>query len=229
MITKNSDGSFIIKTRITNDQQALKIQSGSKEIRGNVQQWALNGTTNQNWIFEPITGSSMRTDVIYEFENLNSGAVLEIASAKMEDEANVQQWSTGHQKHQQWKLKSGGNNYYYIHSVNDENFVLKSTSNTNGGNICIDTCAEGDNSMLFKFIDNGDGTYSIYTKISNDKCVIEVLNASKDNGQNIQQWQFTENNCQKWKANIISDTSFSIVKTNVYKENEYVHTVIFVK
>ena len=151
LITKNSDGSYIIKTRITNNQQALKIESASKESGGNVQQWNINGTANQNWIFEPITGDLMKTDVIYEFENLNSGAILEIASAKMEDDANVQQWTTGHQKHQQWKLKSAGNNYYYIHSVNNENFVLKTTSNMNGGNICISTFVENDNSMLFKY------------------------------------------------------------------------------
>ena len=229
LITMNSDGSYIIKTRITNNQQALKIESASKESGGNVQQWNINGTANQNWIFEPITGDSMKTDVIYEFENLNSGAILEIASAKMEDDANVQQWTTGHQKHQQWKLKSAGNNYYYIHSVNNENFVLKTTSNMNGGNICISTFVENDNSMLFKFIENGDGTYSIYSKCSNDKCVIEVLNASKDNGQNIQHWQFTDNNCQKWKANIISDITLSISNTKVYKEKDCIHTVIFVK
>ena len=171
----------------------------------------------------------MRTNVIYEFENLNSVAVLEIASATKEDDANAQQWSTGHQKHQQWKLKSGGNNYYYIQSFNNENLVLKAASKTKGGNICISTYVENESAMLFIFIDKGDGTYSIDSKILNDKCVIEVLNASKDNGQNIQQWQFTDNNCQKWKANIISNAILSVVKTNIYKENDYVHPVVFDK
>ena len=59
--------------------------------------------------------------------------------------------------------------------------------------------------------------------------VIEVLNASKDNGENIQQGQFTDNNCQKGKANIISDITLSISNTKVYKEKDSIHTVVFVK
>ena len=41
----------------------------------------------------------------------------------------------------------------------------------------------------------------------------------------------TNNPCQCWKANIITDVSLSQkpIKTLIYKDNDCVHTVVFIK
>ena len=55
MITENSDGSYIIKTKLTNNQSAVEIANAGKGSGDNVQQWTLNDYPNQNWIFEQVS------------------------------------------------------------------------------------------------------------------------------------------------------------------------------
>jgi len=57
LITENSDGSYIIKTKLTNNQSAVEIANAGKGSGDNVQQWSLNDYPNQNWIFEEVTMS----------------------------------------------------------------------------------------------------------------------------------------------------------------------------
>ena len=158
---------------------------------------------------------------------------MDIESGKMEENTNVQQWGTSHFKSQQWILKAFGGNYYYIRSFNDQNYVLKSNNNINGGNICIVPYKTNDSSMLFKFSKNPDGSYMIMTRASRDACYIEVVNASVLSGGNIQQWAATNHACQNWFANIISNDEisayFNTIRTDVFKDNGCIHTVVFVK
>ena len=234
-ITRNSDGSYIIKTRITGNKSAVEIKDAGLGSGDNVQQWSLNGNPCQNWIFEsvPNPGCEMNTQLKYEFENANSKMVMDIESGKMEENTNVQQWGTSHFKSQQWILKAFGGNYYYIRSFNDQNYVLKSNNNINGGNICIVPYKTNDSSMLFKFSKNPDGSYMIMTRASRDACYIEVVNASVLSGGNVQQWAATNHACQNWFANIISNdeisTNFNTIRTDIFKDNGCIHTVVFVK
>ena len=177
----------------------------------------------------------MNTGIAYEFENVNSKMVMDIVSGTMEENTNVQQWSTGHYKSQQWILKAfnGGGNYYYIHSVSNETYVLKAFSGTNGGNIAIVPYSTGDSAMLFKFSKNPDGSYMIMTRASRDACFVEIINASAASGANVQQWEPTNNACQNWKLNVAPTSEVTLklnpVKTNIYKNDDCIHTVVFVK
>ena len=159
--------------------------------------------------------------------------VMDIESGKMEENTNVQQWGTSHFKSQQWILKAFGGNYYYIRSFNDQNYVLKSTTNINGGNICIAPYNTNDSSLLFKFSKNPDGSYMIMTRASRDICYVEIDNASVLSGRNVQQWASTNHACQNWYANVIESDevkkNLNPIKTEIFKENGCVHTVVFVK
>ncbi len=204
MITKNSDGSYKLRPKITGDKSAVEIKDAGKGSGDNVQIWEVNGANCQDWIFEKVSdpGCKMDTSVIYEFENVNSKMVMDIASGKMEADTNVQQWSTGHYKSQQWTLQAfaGGGNYYYIRSYSNPQYVLRAGSGSNGGNINIAEYSTKDSAMLFKFSKNPDGSYYIMTRASKDACLVEIANASVSSGANVQQWAPTNNNCQKWNA-----------------------------
>jgi len=175
----------------------------------------------------------MNTELKYEFENANSKIIMDIESGKIEENANLQQWGTDHFKSQQWILKALGGNYYYIRSSNDQNYVLKPTNNTNGGNICIVSYKTNDCSMLFKFSKKPDGSYMIMTRAARDACYIEVVNSSVLSEGNVQQWASTNNACQNWYANIISNdeisANFNTIRIDIFKDNDCVHTVVFVK
>ena len=153
----------------------------------------------------------------------------------MKSGSKIQQWTTSHGKWQQWTLRRfNTSNYYYIRSAYNQNFALKANSSSNGGNITLQAFSTSDSSLLFKFTKNPDGTYFILTRPSKEKCLVEVASAGTGSGNNVQQWEHTNHACQKWKLNkytldVNLTMSNPIVKTQVFKDNDCVHTVIFMK
>ncbi|MBR1591739.1 MAG: RICIN domain-containing protein [Ruminococcus sp.] len=219
MLTKNADGSYKIRTKISGGKSAVEIANAGTGSGDNVQQWEINGANCQDWILEPVAnpGSKMDTKVVYEFQNVNSGMVMDIEAGNMAENTNVQQWTTGHFKSQQWTLQefSGGGNYYYIRSYSDPSYVLKAESGANGGNIDIVPYSTKDSMMLFKFSKNPDGTYYIYTRASKDACLVEIASASTASGANVAQWSPTNNDCQKWSAETFTTTVTTTTTTTV--------------
>jgi pectin lyase len=55
MITENSNGSYIIKTKISNNNSAVEVSAYGKNSGDNIQQWSLTGHESQSWIFEPVS------------------------------------------------------------------------------------------------------------------------------------------------------------------------------
>ncbi len=208
MLTQNSDGSYKIRTRVTGEASAVEVADASATSGANVQQYTINGATCQDWVLEAVTdpGCAMDTGVIYTFENVNSGLVMDIVNGTMEDNSNVQQWEQNGADCQKWTLKSfGSGNYYWIRSQQDEAYALKAESSENGGNIDIVAYSSKDSAQLFRFTKNLDGSYSIITHASKDACLVEVGNASLDAGANVQQWEPTAHDCQKW--NVTTETT----------------------
>lgn len=217
MFTKNSDGSYRILTKISDCKSAVEVANANKSSGANIQQWELNDASCQNWILEAVAtpGCTMDTSYIYEFKNINSDMVMDIANGKMETGTNVQQWSSNGYDCQRWTLQefAGGGNYYYIRSVSNPTYVLRADSSSNGGNIAIAEYSTKDSAMLFKFIKNLDGTYSIMTRASKDSCFVEVAGANKESGANVQQWENTESSCQKWAAETLTTTKATTTAT----------------
>ncbi len=215
MITKNDDGSYKLRTRITGEASAVEIANASTESGANVQQYEINGANCQDWIMEEVAnpGCKMDTSVIYQFENLNSGMVMDIVNGTMADGTNVQQWGSNGFDCQKWMLKEfkGGGNYYYILSLADQKYALKADGSDNGGNIAIVPYSTNDSAMLFKFSRNPDGTYHILTRASKDARFVEVSGASMESGANVQQWDMTGSDCQKWAA--LTETTTTTTST----------------
>ena len=71
------------------------------------------------------------------------------------------------------------------------------------------------------------------TRASRDICYVEIVNGSVLSGGNVQQWAPTNHACQNWFANIISNdeisTNFNTIRTDIFKDNGCIHTVVFVK
>jgi len=214
MLTQNSDGSYKIRTRVSGDASAVEVASASTNSGANVQEWEVNGANCQDWVMESVTdpGTAMDTSVVYTFLNVNSGLAMDIVNGAMADNSNVQQWASNGFDCQKWTLKAfGSGNYYYIRSVQDANYVLKAEGSANGSNIDIVTYSNKDSAMLFRFTKNLDGSYSIITHASKDAGLVEIANASKDNGANVQQWEANGNNCQKWNA--VTETTTTTTTT----------------
>ncbi len=143
-------------------------------------------------------GAVLNTALTYEFKNVGSGYYLEVADSKAENGANVQQGDTGASK---WTVADAGKGYYKVYSeVGDgKTFLLDLDygKTDNGTNIGIwgDTNSDA---QLFKFVDNGDGTYAIVTKATKDKSGIGIAAGSTENGANAVQWSLDGSDNQKW-------------------------------
>ncbi len=138
--------------------------------------------------------------VMYSFKNVNSGLYMEVADAKAESGANVQQWGRDEAAaHNVWRLKAASDGYYYIYSALSDGLVLDVAGNKpeNGKNIALYTFNGGDNQQ-YKFTKNADGSYKIRTKVSGNSSAIEVINALTEAGANVQQWEVNGANCQDW-------------------------------
>ncbi len=156
-----------------------------------------------------IGDTAMDTSVTYQFKNTNSGLVMDIEGGNMAEGTNVQQWGSSGVASQQWTLQAfaGGTDYYYVRSVADPTYVLKAMTGSDGGNIEIVPFTTTDSMMLFKFTKMADGSYYISTRSSRDACFVEIANASRDSGANVQQWGMTYNKCQNWQAETVTTTA----------------------
>ena len=106
--TKNSDGSYKIRTKISGDTSAIEVSNASKEFGANIQQWEINGESCQDWTLEKTknSGTEMDTHLYYIFRNVNSKLVMDIINGEMKDNSNVQQWEANGNPCQKWNLET---------------------------------------------------------------------------------------------------------------------------
>ena len=213
-----SDGIYYLLTKASGDQSCVAVQAASKDSGANVVQWAVNlSDTSQQWKLTQVsdTGCTMDTSKTYMFRNANSGLYMEVANGKAEDNSNVQQWGANEPAaHNSWTLKEFGGGYYYIISqlADGKTYYLNSTGSANGANIEIVTNNKS-SSHLFKFVKNPDGTYNILTRTSYDAAAVEVANADRSSGANVQQWTANGNACQKWEVQTCTTTTTATTTT----------------
>lgn len=158
---------------------------------------------------------------VFMLKNVNSGLYMEVADASAKAGANVQQWGAdGASPHNTWRVESAGDGYYRLYSQlgNKTSFLLDTTGAyaANGTNMGIYTTSSREAAQLYLFEQNADGSYTIYTKASDCKSVVEVADASRNSGANVQQWESNGNACQHWTLERVMDTGTKLDTTKIY-------------
>ncbi len=147
-------------------------------------------------------GTALNTENTYAFRNSGSGLYLAVADAKAEAGADVVQLAEDGNA-AGWTLKASGNEdgYYYVMSeLGDGKTYFLDVANMsadNGANIGIWTDTACD-AQLFKFVNNGDGTYQIATKTTKDASGIGIVAGSTESGASAVQWKYDGSANQKW-------------------------------
>ena len=196
---------------------------------------------------ESSSSSILTNGGLYKIQNVYSGLYMQVEGAKKANNTNVQQWGTSDGNiHDVWKLVDLGNGYYNIISkLGDGNTYylnVEGSSTGNGTNIEIYEKTGGD-SQKFILSKNPDGSFIIKTKVTSGNSAVEVAGAGKGSGNNIQQWNLNNYPNQNWKFIAVDSTTLKsnknkamkfstgeeVVKTEVYKSDDCVHTVVFVK
>lgn len=149
----------------------------------------------------------LNTANTYTFKNAGSGLYLEVAGGTAAAGTDVIQNGTAAAAANTWTLKESGNGdgYYYIMSAlgDGKTYFLDvaNMSPDNGANIGIWTDTACD-AQLFKFVDNGDGTYQIATKVTKDAGGIGIVAGSTEAGASAVQWKYDGSANQKWTVEI---------------------------
>ncbi len=159
-------------------------------------------TVNENGVVKPgKAGAAIDTAHKYMIQNVNSGLYLSVDTS----DNNVVQSAAGVTG---WKLEDAGSGYYHLYSETGDGKTylldLDYGKADNGTNIHLYTDTASD-AQLFKFVDNGDGSYTICTKNTKDESCLGVTSASKEEGANVVQWSCSGSNDQKWKLVIKVD------------------------
>ncbi|MBQ8926685.1 MAG: RICIN domain-containing protein [Oscillospiraceae bacterium] len=152
------------------------------------------------------TGAVMDTAFSYTFRNVNSGLYLAVTDETAASGANVGQGKPSDKAACTWTLRDAGDGYYYIYTAMNQNLCidLPYGSTDNGTSIGLWSNDESD-ARKFKFVDNGDGSYTITTKCTGDQSCFGVIADSKDEGADVIQWTCTGNNSQKWYVSMVLD------------------------
>ncbi len=153
------------------------------------------------------TGSGKKGAVIdtahkYMIKNSNSGLYMEVADGVAANGTAVNQGSSDYNG---WTFVEAGGGYYYLYSeLGDYVLDLPYGSADNGTEMGIWNNDESD-ARKFKFVDNGDGTYTICTKSSNDESCLGIIGGSTDEGERVIQWTCDGTANQKWILEIKVD------------------------
>ena len=182
----------------------------------------------------------------FKFKNSLSNLYLYLEEIKSSESQNVYRiGSSLYSKKAIWKLKEEENGYLYISSttIQGEELFLTVAEDNN----IEPKKFTGENNQKFYIQYKEKGLYLIKSRISKNKFGIELKNnkigindklkQAPINGSPEQNWIFEaieiNNKTTKLKAanvnNNMNEKSEKVVKTVIYKDDELVHTVVFVK
>ena len=182
----------------------------------------------------------------FRVKNTSSNLYLYLEKIQSSEEINIYQLGTEiNPRKNIWKLRDAGNNYLFI-SVSNEN-----------GNIYYLTCTENNNIEPRKFTGEDNQKFFIHiinkvyfkirTKISKYKYALELKDNTIGLNDRVKQGPIKDSPEQNWifepieiknetiklkSANANSKTNEKkekVVKTVIYKDDELVHTVVYVK
>lgn len=188
----NREGAKILARMVADDVKFTTSQGGSQPTTAPSQNVPSTGV---------ITDGSLDGKV-FMLRNVNSNLYMDINGAKAANGTNVQQWkANGGEPHKTWRAVHKGNGYYQIYSKigNGSTYLLDvdCAKTANGTNIQIYQNTYHD-AQLFRFQRNADGSYTILTKVSNERSCVEVKSALTTEGANVQEWEVNGHSCQHW-------------------------------
>lgn len=176
-------------------------------------------TNSQKWYVEYIA------DGYYSIKSaLDNNFVLDVRNNDKVNKTKVQIYSSNGSEAQKWYIKDAGDGYYYIIAKNSYKYLdIDNANSANGTSIQIYT-GNKTNAQKFKLtpttINENDvpthiyeeGYYTISTKLDDNK-VIDVDNAKKANGTNVQLYGSNDSVAQIWYLKKLDNGYYAILSS----------------
>ena len=206
------DGTYVIKSAL-NENMVLDVACKSTADGANVQLFNYTGADNQKWNVKHLGNGYY--SITTAMDNNKS---LDVYRGSTEAGANVQLFTYKGGDNQQWIIKDAGDGYYYIVAKNSGlQLDIYRANAVNEANIQVFTARTTAN-QKFKFEPVKeelpektveDGTYVIQSSL-NENMVLDVAYKSTANGANVQLFNYTGSNNQKWNVKYLGDGYYSI-------------------
>ena len=205
------EGTYIISTALDSNM-VLDIYEASMYEGANIEIYQNKNGNNQKFKLKKSD------DGYYTIESCGSGLVLSVQDSRTDNCTNVFQCQYKGLDSQKWKIENADNGYYYIVSKHSKLYLdVQGGKSYNCANICI---FEGHNGIgqKFKFTKVEyqagektieDGTYSISTSL-NSRYGLDVTARSQVNEANIELWELSEKNHQRFDIKYLGDGTYTI-------------------
>lgn len=216
-----ADGIYIIRSKI-NNKYVLDVYGAEKN----------NGTNVQLYEYTNVPQKKYKVTYLgngyYSIIATHSNKSIDVKDASKSKGANVQQWEWNNTDAQKWMIKDVGNGYYSIISkcsglyIDVYNAIAQNYQN-------IQMCdGNGLDAQKFKFekvedankpempkgektIENG--TYVVRSAI-NTKYVLDVYGANKNNGTNVQLYEYTDVPQKKFEITYLDNGYYKIIASH---------------
>ena len=173
-----------IVSKCSGGKGGLDVFEWSTENGGNINQFAYNEYDCQLWKIEPVHPSV--TSGYYTMRNLNSGLYI----AKKSGSAVQSSALT-------WNITKQSDGTYILQTADGKTLTVENNSSENGADIVLAEY-KGDKSQKFNIQCNKDGTYSLFTVMSDNVRCADVFEISTEDGANICQWEYWGGDGQKF-------------------------------
>jgi len=198
-----------------NSGQVLEIGGGSTQAGAGANQYTASaGDFNyaQQWQLVSVKApvASQRFTGVYSIRNVASGKLLEVSNAGLGNGDVVQQGADAGVASQQWVFEDAGGGLFNIKNRNSNKSLDVYMGGLNNGDLVQQYGYGGGNNQKWEVFEVRPGVFRItsYHTIvaANPKSLDIDLNRIKNDGVQVQQWQYGGGSNQEWNISYVSNT-----------------------
>jgi hypothetical protein len=145
--------------------------------------------------FEYQGGALPVPEGVYELQNVGSGKCLEVASASVDNGANIEQRECSHASNQQWQLVARPDGSYRFEAMHSSKcMVALGKPAGDGDNIQQGRCVY--QRLKWQLLEAAEGQYELVSKKSG--LCADIAGAPSADGANAEQWQCSDADTQRF-------------------------------
>lgn len=189
-------GGYFIKSKTG---RVFDVENGKIAAKSNIQMYLMNGSNAQKWTLrkENEYQAAKITNGVYSIQSAaKKSYLLDVKNGETGNKANVQIDIQRDIDSQKFKITAVSDGYYKIASVKSGKVLdISNASMASGTNVQQYTW-NGSNAQLWKFVDAGNGSYYIQSKLGT---VLDIQGGKIVSKANVQAYNSNGSEAQKWK------------------------------
>lgn len=192
------DGYYYIKSKIGT---YLELKEANITEGNYIQTNALNQSDEQKWKLDITTYERTIDDGTYVI-GTEQGKALDLCGGSLSDGENIQIFASNNSAAQKYEITYMKNGYYkIIVEKSGKSLDVAAASKENGTNLQQYEW-NGTDAQLWRFIDVGDGSYYIKSKLGT---VLDVWSGQMIDRTNVWMYELNETDAQKWNLKNIEE------------------------